>query len=85
MLNVRHRQARLAYIRQHLLWGTWRWNNVLFTDESRFCLFGNDRCPQVWCRRGERRRQQNFVQPIAVFNGGSVMVGVGFHNGGVSH
>lgn len=76
MLTARHRRARLAYARQHLQWNMRQWGNVLFSDECRFCLYGNDRRPQVWRRRGERFLQ-NFTRPVAAFNGGSVMVWAG--------
>lgn len=73
MLTARHRRARLDYANQHRRWTLRQWRNVLFSDESRFCLHGNDRRPQVWRRRGERFRQI-FTYPVTAFNGGSVMV-----------
>ncbi|KAM0730374.1 Transposable element Tc1 transposase [Formica fusca] len=47
MLNNHHRRTRLTYARLHIRWNHRQWNNVLFTDESRFCLYGNDRRAQV--------------------------------------
>lgn len=76
MLTVRHRRARLAYAHQHIDWSIRKWNNVLFTDESRFCLYGDDRRPRVWRRVGERFNQ-NHGRPVVAFNGGSVMVWAG--------
>ena len=35
-LSQRHRQARLAWTRQHRRWTNQQWATVLFTDESRF-------------------------------------------------
>ncbi|EFN70272.1 Transposable element Tcb1 transposase, partial [Camponotus floridanus] len=76
MMNVRHCRARLAYAREHVNWRMRDWDNVLFSDESRFCLYGNDRRPRVWRRQGERY-SQNFIRPVAAYNGGSVMVWAG--------
>lgn len=76
MLTPAHCRARLAYARQHVNWNMWQWSNVLFSDESRFCLYGNDRRPRVWRRQGERYAQ-NFIRPVAAYNGGSVMVWAG--------
>lgn len=73
MLTAAHRRARLAYARQHVNWTMRQWNNVLFSDESRFCLYGNDRRPRVWRSQGERF-SQNYTRPVAAHNGGSVMV-----------
>lgn len=73
MLTARHRRARLAYANEHRQWTFRQWGNVLFTDESRFSLYGNDRRPLVWRRPGERFRQ-NFTRPVAAYNGGSVMI-----------
>ncbi|KAF2889745.1 hypothetical protein ILUMI_16428 [Ignelater luminosus] len=73
ILLTRHRRARSAYANEHRQWTLRQWGNVLFTDESRFSLHGNDRRPLVWRRPGERFRQ-NFVRPVAAYNGRSVMV-----------
>lgn len=72
-LNARHRQARLAYARTHVTWTDRQWQSVMFSDESRFCLFNSDRRIRVWRRRGQRY-DRNCVQPVRAFNGGSVMV-----------
>jgi len=69
-------RARLAYARLHINWDQKQWNNVLFTDESRFCLYGNDRRPQIWCRRGERYRE-NCNRLVKAFHEGSVIVWAG--------
>ena len=72
-LTITHRRARLEYARGHIEWTERQWANVLFTDESRFCLFGNDARVRVWRRRG-RRFDRACVAPVRAFNGGSVMV-----------
>lgn len=76
MLTARHRRARFEYAQQHLHWGMRQWNHVLFTDESRFCLYGDDRRLRVYRRQGERFLR-NCVRPVVAFNGGSVMVWAG--------
>ncbi|KMQ91674.1 transposable element tc1 transposase [Lasius niger] len=57
----------------HALIRTGQWNNVLFTDESRFCLLSSDRRVHVWRRQGHRF-EQNCVEPVRAFGGGSIMV-----------
>lgn len=72
-LTPDHRRARLTYARTYGTWTNRQWRNVLFTDESRYCLYGNDRRRRVWRRRGERFTQR-FMQENRAFGGGSVMV-----------
>lgn len=72
-LTLRHRQLRLQYARDHVHWRAREWRRVLFTDESRFCLYGNDGRSRVWRRRGEHLREDCII-PTRAFNGGSVMV-----------
>ena len=37
-MTAAHRQARLAWARQHVRWNANQWSHVLFTDESRFSV-----------------------------------------------
>ncbi|KAF2899460.1 hypothetical protein ILUMI_06715 [Ignelater luminosus] len=37
-----HRVARLQFARKHSIWNLAQWSTVLFTDESRFCLYSPD-------------------------------------------
>ena len=75
-----HHRRRLRWCRGHSRWNRQEWQNVLFSDESRFCLHKNDGRVQVWRRRGERPTAA-CVKGSKAFNGGSVMIwaGVNFH------
>jgi transposase len=42
-LTRQHRVASLAFAREHVNWDIGDWQNVMFSDESRFCLYANDR------------------------------------------
>ena len=72
-LEVNHRRARLEFARDHLPWGEDQWRNILFSDESRFCLHTNDRRVRVYRRPRERYAQCNFKETVS-YGGGSVMV-----------
>lgn len=69
----RHRVARLQFATEHLNWNLQQWQNVLFTDESRFCLHSPDGRKRVWRRAGERFAECTF-SPRLSHGGGSVMV-----------
>lgn len=72
-LTVDHRRARLNFARNHVGWLEADWERVLFTDESRFCLYNCDRRVRVYRRPNERYAQCNFMN-TTLFGGGSVMV-----------
>lgn len=80
-LQRRHRVARLAFARQYENWNEDQWRNVLFTDESRFCVNSIDGRERVYRRAGEQNEQFNFT-PTVSFGGGSIMVWGGIHLGG---
>lgn len=72
-LTLLHRQRRLRWARTVRRWQRRDWARVLFTDESRFCLFRNDGRVRVFRRRGERLAP-NCVREVHPFGGGGVMV-----------
>lgn len=72
-LTPAHRRARLNFCREHAAWTVDDWASVLFSDESRFSLYGADGRVRVWRRRGERFAQCNITGRV-MFGGGSVMV-----------
>ncbi|KAK7106741.1 hypothetical protein V1264_017962 [Littorina saxatilis] len=54
VLTQRHRMARQQWAQDHINWNWRQWRNILFTDESRFCISHVDGRVRVWRRRGER-------------------------------
>uniref|UniRef100_T1IM15 Transposase Tc1-like domain-containing protein n=1 Tax=Strigamia maritima TaxID=126957 RepID=T1IM15_STRMM len=47
------KKKRLSWAREHQTWTTEQWKKVIFSDESRFCLF-NDGYQKVVRRKGEQ-------------------------------
>lgn len=72
-LTLAHRRARLQFACNHVNWTVRQWRNVYFSDESRFCLYGNDARIRTW-RRQREYYDQRCIMPIRAHNGGSVMV-----------
>lgn len=73
MLTVHHRRDRLNFARNHVNWLEDNWAQILFTDESRFCLHNCDRRIRVYRRPNERYAQCNITN-TTLFGGGSLMV-----------
>ena len=67
------RQARLRWCRQHVHWNLNMWRNVMFSDESRFCLRQLDHRVKVW-RRSRECNANCCTDRITYFGGGSLMV-----------
>lgn len=85
-LTVARRRRRMAWVAAHAprRFTLRQWRQVLFTDESRFCLFRADGRQRVYRRRGERFADACVVERDR-FGGGSVMVWGGISHGLKSH
>ncbi|GFX77557.1 transposable element Tcb2 transposase [Trichonephila clavipes] len=53
-LTPTHRRLRLEWCCARESWSTVEWNQVVFSDESRFNLSSDYNCVRVWRPRGER-------------------------------
>ena len=73
LLTAQHRRLRLRWARTVRRWQRRDWQRVVFTDESRFCMFRADGRQRVYRRRGERTAAC-CVQEVVPYGGGSVMV-----------
>jgi hypothetical protein len=63
LLTAEH---RLEFAHAHLNWQEADWARVLFTNESRFCRFSNDRRMRVYRRPGERYCWSLAILPFGV-------------------
>ena len=48
LLNLSHTEKRLRFAEQHVTWPAEQWRNVIFTDEKKFNLIGNDGYVSLW-------------------------------------
>lgn len=74
-----HRVARLSFARNCVSWTHEDWDRVLFSDEARISLHGEDRRRRVLRRRGERFAEACFEE-ITPYGGGSVMFWAGINS-----
>ena len=83
-LNSSQKRARLLFAHEHKNWSLTQWSRVLFSDESRFCLFRSD--GRVYVRRsvGEELQDRCLTQTVK-HGGGGVMVWGCICSKGVGH
>ena len=72
-LTTVHKQKRLVWAKEHKNWTVEEWNRVLWSDESKFEIFGNKRRSFVRRRVRERMLEQYTMQTIK-HGGGNIMV-----------
>ena len=68
-----NKMKRLAFAREHVNWTDEQWGNVLFTDESKFQIFGTNMDQYVRREVGTRYSPENTVGTVK-HGGGNVMV-----------
>lgn len=71
-LTRKHLKKRLEWSKQHMLWGVEKWENVIFSDESKIELHSNVR---EYVRRPiNERNNPKYTTKTVKFGGGSIMV-----------
>ncbi len=73
ILKKRHVEARLTFATKHLDNPVNYWENVVWSDETKIELFGNNTTHHVWRRNGSAYDPKNTI-PTVKFGGGSIMV-----------
>ena len=53
LLTNKQKLKRLAWAKKHQSWTIEQWREVIWTDESRFCISFGDKGPKVWRQKGE--------------------------------
>lgn len=82
LISHKNRKARLEFARRHLHWTRHQWENILWSDESKFMLFGSDGATFVR-RPVNTRYSQKYQIPTVKHGGGSLMVWGCFSGHGV--
>lgn len=73
LLSEKNRKLRLEFAKEHKEKGIDFWKKVLFTDESKFNIFGSDGRAKVWRKTNTALDPKNLVSTVK-HGGGSVMV-----------
>ena len=73
LLTLSHKQVRLKWARERVNWTLSDWHKIIWSDESKFNLFGSDGRVYVRRRAGEEFLPECINQTVK-FGGGSVMM-----------
>ena len=73
LLTVKHVKSRLTFVKAHLDKGNEFWELVIWSDESKIELFGQNEARHVWRKRGTVYDPENTI-PTMKHWGGSIMV-----------
>ena len=66
-------EKRLEWAKAHVNWTGGNWKSVLFSDESKFNIFGSDGREWCWRRSGEEL-DPRYTKKMVKHGGGSIMV-----------
>lgn len=73
LLRKKHRQERLAFARRYKNWTMEDWKKVIWSDETKFNVFGSGGRQHYWKKPGASL-QSHHVKPIVKHGGGSIML-----------
>ena len=73
LLSKKHREKRLNFAKRYKNWTVSDWNKVVWSDESKFQIFGSDGRQYCW-KRPKDPLQDAHVKPTVKFGGGSIFV-----------
>ncbi|GFW16686.1 transposable element Tc1 transposase [Trichonephila clavipes] len=73
LIGKRNRVKRLKFAKEHILKPQQFWNEVIFSDERKFNIFGSDVRRMVW-RKPNTSYHPKHTIPTVKHGGGSVMV-----------
>ncbi|KAG2193357.1 hypothetical protein INT46_006457 [Mucor plumbeus] len=79
--TVKNWIKKLGFKYQHVGWTDKQWEQVVWSDESRFRVFGHDGKPKVLRKQGERYESCHLLRTVK-YGGGSLMVCSCFWAGG---
>ena len=82
LLKKRHIKARKEFCHKYSAWTNKKWGTVLWTDESKFNIFGSDG-KQFVRRPPNKEFDPHYTKKTPKFGGGSIMVWGCFSSSGI--
>ena len=83
-LRKMHRIARMKFAKKYRSWTAEDWNKVIWSDESKFMIYGSDGREYCWKKPNEPLRDHH-VKPTVKFGWGNIMVWGCFTSDGVGN
>ena len=80
-VSAKNRQERITFAKEHIGWTTQQWSTVLWSDESKFNLFGSDGRCKVW-RPNREKYNPLYQKPTVKHGGGNVLIWGAFSRSG---
>ena len=71
-ISPKNRKHRLKWAREHASWTVEDWRSVIWSDETKFNMFGSDGVIRVWRERG-KAMDPKYLRGTVKHGGGSVM------------
>ena len=84
LLTKRHRQSRLAFAKKYKDWTIEDWRHIVWSDESKFQLFGSDGRQWYWKKPNEPLSTRH-IRPTVKHGGGNIMVWGCFTSSGIGY
>ena len=72
-LSVRHKKSRMRYGKAHLDKPEAFWKKILWSDETKIDLFGQNKRMYAWQKKHTEFHEKNLL-PTVKFDGGSIML-----------
>ncbi len=72
-LSPNHRRRRMRFARKYQHWDLDDWRKVIFSDETKICMYGSDGRQYCLRQRGQALHEAN-LQPTVKHGGGSLML-----------
>jgi transposase len=63
----------LEFAKKYKLWGLNEWQRVIWSDETKICMFGSEGRKFYWARRGDPL-QDHHIHPTVKFGGGAIFL-----------
>jgi len=73
LLKKKHRQRRYSFGLRHRKWSLEQWNKIIWSDESKFSIFGSDGRQYCWRYPGQWLLDHHVI-PTVKHGGGAIMV-----------
>lgn len=73
LISEKNRRKRLEFARKYVNYGTEFWSKVIFSDETKFNIFGPDCGNKVWRKVNTEMHHKNTVSSVK-HGGGNVML-----------